>query len=207
MCTRISYRALTLCLALLLAAVVSLAACDTVQASPETEATTPPAPVVTTAAPETESDVTTATETDTTAPETTTETEPVTESETPTPDVTARAFDMSYAFASGETATVGRGSVLSVTLTIRNDGEAFELMGSSSGFAPTARLVKSDGSVTVDCLIPHTNDFVIFTVETGKTSSCHGDFLLDGGVATGSYDLVLSFGDESVTFEDVVTVE
>ena len=201
--TRISYRTRTLCLALLLAvsACVATTACDTAQTPPETDATENTTPDVTTSAVNTEPDVTTAA-----ATETATDTEPETAPETAAPDITDRVFAMSYEFVSGKTATVRRGCSIAVTLTIRNDGEPFEMMGSSSGFSPTARLVGDHGE-TVECLIIHTNDFVILAVETGETSSCHGDFLFDSGIATGAYDLVLSFGDESVTFEDVVTVE
>ena len=194
---RVSYKIL----ALLLMVIVCLAACDTVQDVPvSTDETTTAVPNVTTAVPTetTEPDVTTQSLAEATA-----ETEPATVPEIIAPE---GALEMSYSFASGSTATVRRGGTLSVTLTIRNNGEPFELTGSSSGFAPVAQLVSKDGT-TVDCLIPHTNDFVIFTVETGETSSCHGDFLLDSSIAVGKYDLILSFGDETVTFPSVVTVE
>ena len=198
--TRISYRTLTLCLALLMAVTACMAtACDTAHTPPETDATENTTPAVTTSAANAEPDETTVAATETA-------TEPETEPETTSPEVTDRVFDMSYEFTSGKTATVRRGCSIAVTLTIRNDGEPFEMMGSSSGFSPAARLVGDHGE-TVECLVIHTNDFVILTVETGETSSCHGDFLFDSGIATGAYDLVLSFGDESVTFEDVVTVE
>ena len=204
---RIPYKIATFSLALLLVVAACLAACDTVQdVSVSTDETTTAKPDVTTSPAYAEPDVTTADMPETTAPEATTEAEPTTEPETNAPEIIDTAFYMSYAFLSGETATVQRNGTLSVTLTIRNDGEAFELMGSSSGFAPTAQLVGKSGT-TVDCLIPHTNDFVVFTVETGETSSCHGDFLIDGSVPAGEYDLVLSFGDVTVTFPAVVTVE
>ena len=104
-------------------------------------------------------------------------------------------------------ATVCPGDTFYVDTTVQNNGKPFTYEGASTEFCARAKFVLSGDTETVlTGFMDHTADFDTFRVENGQLGRGSYAFMLPEDTPEGVYDLVLSYGQEKQTFEDVLTV-
>ena len=126
----------------------------------------------------------------------------------PETSATATSFAFSYAIAPVKD-DYEPGETLTVTTEVENLGESFTVKGSSQAFHAAAWLIphgstdihNAEGKINGNFAIRE--DYVIQTIETGDIGHHRGSILLPE-TASGSYDLVLSYGDEYQVFENAV---
>ena len=96
------------------------------------------------------------------------------------------------------------------TVTIRthviNNWDAFTFEGSSTDFSPHAVLVHRINRYTLEGTFPKTDNYTTITLDRYDTGNATQTFIIPTDAPTGDYDLVLSYGGYSQTFEWVLTV-
>ena len=98
-------------------------------------------------------------------------------------------------------------STFEMTAWVVNDGEAFTFVGDPNDFTPTAVLYHQDSVYTVPGnRAPTGIPPRPCTVAHGQMGKISYSFYFPADAPVGSYRLVLSYGEEKQTFEDVLTV-
>ncbi len=98
-------------------------------------------------------------------------------------------------------------SIFEMTAWVVNDGDAFTFVGDPYDFTPTAVLYHQDSVYTVlGDRAPTGIPARPCTVAHGQMGKISYSFYFPADAPIGSYRLVLSYGEEKQTFEDVLTV-
>lgn len=99
------------------------------------------------------------------------------------------------------------GSRLEITVGMTNISDHdIEFTGSWSAFAPTAILTMGNTALITHEDFPMTEEYQKYVLAPGESREITYTFLIPEQATCGAYDLVLSFGEQSFTFEDAVQV-
>ena len=98
------------------------------------------------------------------------------------------------------------GDTVSFFTQVANEWDAFTYEGSSSDFAPAATLIHRQTQYRLDGTFDTATDFGTHTVEHWALGNATQVFMIPSDAPVGDYDLVLSYGGYSQTFERVLTV-
>ena len=128
------------------------------------------------------------------------------EETTPSRDFTFD-YELSGAGDDPHRGIVHPGDTFFVNTTIINEGAPFTYEGASTEFCAHAQFVLSGDTETILAgFMDHTADFNTFRVENGQQGRGSLVFPVPKDIPLGVYDLVLSYGKEEKTFEDVLTI-
>ena len=98
------------------------------------------------------------------------------------------------------------GDTVSFFTQVANEWDAFTYEGSSSDFAPAATLIHRQTQYRLDGIFDTTTDFGTHTVEHWALGNATQVFMIPADAPVGDYDLVLSYGGYSQTFERALTL-
>ena len=98
------------------------------------------------------------------------------------------------------------GDTVSFFTQVANEWDAFTYEGSSSDFAPAATLIHRQTQYRLDGTFDTATDFGTHTVEHWALGNATQVFMIPADAPVGDYDLVLSYGGYSQTFERALTL-
>ena len=98
------------------------------------------------------------------------------------------------------------GDTVYIPAQVTNEWDAFTYEGSSGDFAPAAALIHRQTQYKLDGTFDTTTDFGTHTVEHWEVGNATQVFMIPADAPVGDYDLVLSYGGYSQTFERVLTL-
>ena len=98
------------------------------------------------------------------------------------------------------------GDTVSFFTQVANEWDAFTYEGSSSDFAPAAILIHRQTQYRLDGTFDTATDFGTHTVEHWALGNATQVFMIPADAPVGDYDLVLSYGGYSQTFERALTL-
>ena len=104
----------------------------------------------------------------------------------------------------GTYATLGSTAWISVGMTNISDYD-IDYIGSSSAFVPDA-VLRLDNTIIEHEIYPHNEDIVEQSLKPGVSREVTYKFSIPENAMCGAYDLIVSFGKESFTFEKAVQV-
>ena len=121
------------------------------------------------------------------------------------PDGISGRLQFSHSLMGGNAMAVV-GGTLDITVTMTNISlDDIEFTGSSSAFVPDATL-RLGNTVIEHEIYPHNEDEVSLTLAPGESREMTYTFPIPEGAVCGEYDLLVTFGDDSFTFEKAVHV-
>ena len=124
-------------------------------------------------------------------------------------DTVASPLLFYHTYRSGESVTAGSRIDIEVGMTNVSDKDIV-FTGAWSDFVPKAKL-RADSTIYVEqLLLPLPNDSTTeiaeYRLAPGKSHMATYTFEIPADVSSGTYDLIISFGEYSMTFEDTVEV-
>ncbi len=122
------------------------------------------------------------------------------------PDGTSGRLQFSHSLQDGS-AMVGVGGTLEITVTMTNISlEDIEFTGSWGEFVPGAILTMGNTAVITHEPYDVTQEYQKYTLAPGESREMTYVFPIPEGAVCGEYDLLVTFGDDSFTFEKAVHV-
>lgn len=122
------------------------------------------------------------------------------------PDGTSGRLQFSHSLQDGS-AMVGVGGTLDITVTMTNISlEDIEFTGSWGEFVPGAILTMGNTAVITHEPYDVTQEYQKYTLAPGESREMTYVFPIPEGAVCGEYDLLVTFGDDSFTFEKAVHV-
>ncbi len=116
-------------------------------------------------------------------------------------------YEMPDSNISSLTCAAMPGATVQVNASVINHGAPFYYTGAASEYRPHAQFIlQTDPSVILYGYLPHTCDMAEYLVETGEKGMGCYLFTIPEDAPTGVYDLELSYGDESYTFDSVLII-
>ena len=112
-----------------------------------------------------------------------------------------------YHSLQGGSATIVAGGTLEITVGMTNVSDRnIEFTGSWSAFAPSAILTMGNTALITHEDFPMTEEYQKYVLAPGESREITYTFLIPEQATCGTYDLIVSFGEQSFTFEDAVQV-
>lgn len=106
-----------------------------------------------------------------------------------------------------ENVMIGQDCTLDITVGMTNvSNEDIVFEGSWMAFVPSARLIMGNTAIILHEEYEMTDEYAEYRLAPGESREITYTFLIPEQATCGAYDLVLSFGEQSFTFEDAVQV-